>query len=163
MSECGQKQHAAPTYGADVKYVDLKGRVVFVSPGIGGDTFGAFRKKGPWSIQRVCSRYLPMVSCREEAERNLNLYARNKGWCRFATAQETRDLLLRACPAKRTPTLETISTWSDLDRAEAANWAAVWESVRRQKAGDGGKFIVVPPIPTRLVLAVRDLIMEGAK
>lgn len=103
------------------QYLDDKGCTVFVSEGLNGMMFGAFRK-GPYALHRVKSPKLPMVSCRKVAERNLELYARHtKGWMRIPTVEETRDILLLV-RSYEVP-LERISTWSDLERAQVCAWA----------------------------------------
>jgi ribosomal protein L13 len=57
-------------------YRDKTGRVLFVSDGISdGRSWGVFYRKPSGGLKRVVSKYLPMVATRQEAQRNLNLYA----------------------------------------------------------------------------------------
>jgi len=62
-------------------YRDKQGRLLFVSSGIGQNHFGTFYRKSPKlpSIKRFKSPALPMRDTQEEAERDLDRYARLHG------------------------------------------------------------------------------------
>ncbi len=58
------------------KYLCDKGCIIKVSPGItGGTQWMTCRVKPSGSLQRVKSKYLPLRSTREEAQRDLDAYA----------------------------------------------------------------------------------------
>ena len=67
------------------RYVDTKtGRLIFVRSGIGGDTFKAvYQDAGKWggpSAHGVKSPELPWRESPEEAQADLDAYAKKKGW-----------------------------------------------------------------------------------
>lgn len=82
-------------------YEDEKGNEVFISPGIGKTMWGAFRlqqRKSVVALHRVVSPVLPMVECRMEAQRNLDLFARHrKGWTPVRTCRVCGCTERRAC------------------------------------------------------------------
>lgn len=63
---------------ANVNYISKDGRTLFVSAGLGGDTFGTFYRKikGAQGKHRVKSRYLPMRKDRGLAQKDLDDYAK---------------------------------------------------------------------------------------
>ncbi|MTI82608.1 MAG: ParB/RepB/Spo0J family partition protein [Firmicutes bacterium] len=60
-------------------YLDENGQEIFISSGLGQDIFGTFRRKSSGALQRVKSPAMPMVDTREEAEKNLQIWAEQKG------------------------------------------------------------------------------------
>ncbi|APM41363.1 hypothetical protein [Clostridium kluyveri] len=62
-----------------MKYIDKKGKEVFVSQGLGMKEYGSFRKSKAGGLHRVKSPMMPMASSREEAQKNLDLWARKNG------------------------------------------------------------------------------------
>ncbi|MFL0197327.1 hypothetical protein ACJDU8_17430 [Clostridium sp. WILCCON 0269] len=63
----------------EMNYIDKKGNVIFVSAGLGMKEYGSFRRSEAGGLHRVKSPMMPMVSSREEAQENLNLWARKNG------------------------------------------------------------------------------------
>lgn len=61
------------------EYLDDMGRVIMVSQGIGEMWFSCRVKKSK-ALQRVKSKYLPERSTAEEAQDDLNRYAKRMGW-----------------------------------------------------------------------------------
>ena len=60
-------------------YRDAQGRLLFVSDGIsGGEAWGTFYRKPSGALKRY--RGLEMRDEHEEAERDLDTYARLRGW-----------------------------------------------------------------------------------
>lgn len=57
------------------KYIDTKGQEVFISAGLGSNEYGSFRKSKSGGLHRVKSSMMPMVSFKEEAQKNLDLWA----------------------------------------------------------------------------------------
>lgn len=122
------------------KYVDDKDRVVIVSTGIGTSLYGAFRVKPDGrSLKRIISPMLPMVSCREEAQRNLDLYARHNGWTPLPGPEEVANLLLLVM--EDAPSAEQVEIWTQIERIRAAKWAAA----THLRASDN--IVRVPPVP----------------
>lgn len=60
------------------RYLDKKGRVIFVAQGL-GDKFGTFWQSHAGGLHRVKSPAMPMVTTREEAQANLDAYAQARG------------------------------------------------------------------------------------
>ena len=61
------------------------GCAVLVSDGISrGESFGTFKIKASGSLKRVISKDMPMVSTREEAQKNLDRWAEKNGLRREA-------------------------------------------------------------------------------
>lgn len=60
------------------RYLDKKGRVIFVAQGL-GDKFGTFWRSSSGGLHRVKSPAMPMVTTREEAQANLDAYAQARG------------------------------------------------------------------------------------
>lgn len=109
-----------------IQYLDEKGRKVLVGSMLGGRAWGSFRERSSSATRGITwvpvrSPLLPPVECRAKAERNLELYARRKGWRRIPTAEETRDLLLLV-RSYEVP-LSKIETWTDVERAQICAWA----------------------------------------
>lgn len=63
-------------------YLDDQSRPVSVAAGLGGSTWGSFRRQPSGALRRVKSASLPMRSSREEAEADLVAYVGAKGWRR---------------------------------------------------------------------------------
>jgi hypothetical protein len=64
-----------------MQYLDRKGRLLFVSKGIGPDCFGTFyRKRGGGGKHRVKSPALPIRGTRQQAEDDLAWYAMEHDW-----------------------------------------------------------------------------------
>lgn len=65
-------------------YRDEKGNEVFISHAIGKGSWGVFRLhqvRGCLATHPVTASTLPMVECKAQAQRNLDLFAgRRKGW-----------------------------------------------------------------------------------
>ena len=61
-----------------MKYLDKKGNEIFVSTGLGSE-YGTFRKSKNGGLHRAKSPSMPMVSSREEAQENLDAWARKNG------------------------------------------------------------------------------------
>lgn len=55
-------------------YIDKKSNEIFVSTGLGSE-YGTFRKSKNGGLHRVKSSAMPMVSSREEAEKDLKIWA----------------------------------------------------------------------------------------
>ncbi|OPX91824.1 MAG: Chromosome-partitioning protein Spo0J [Pelotomaculum sp. PtaB.Bin104] len=69
-------------------YIDDKGRLLFVSPGIsGGDTWMTCYTKNGKGSHRLKSPVLPLRNTREEAQFDLDMYAKNKGYKLAAEAE----------------------------------------------------------------------------
>ena len=65
----------------DQRYQDGKGALVFVSTGIGNTDWMTDRQKhSQVGTHRICSPSLPLRSSKEEAQKDLDAYARRKGW-----------------------------------------------------------------------------------
>lgn len=60
-------------------FLDNDDKEIFVSTGLGGDTFGSFRRSPTGGLHRVKSPAMPMVATREEAQANLDAWAKKKG------------------------------------------------------------------------------------
>ena len=77
--DCHQ-DHGCDNYTAlsalSLVYLQEDGTEVFVSSGLGGDTYGTFTRRASGSLKRVCSKHMPMVETRDEAQRNLDAWAR---------------------------------------------------------------------------------------
>jgi hypothetical protein len=56
-------------------YKRKDGVILFVSPGIGGDTFATYTRVSVWSKRRYFSRLLPIRATRDQAEYDLRKYA----------------------------------------------------------------------------------------
>ncbi len=54
---------------------DRDGRVIFVHEGLGGTSWGSFRRRASGSLQRVKSPKLPMRCTQDLAQRDLGRYA----------------------------------------------------------------------------------------
>lgn len=61
------------------RYLDENGREIFVSAGIGGEEYGTFWRSHTGGLHRVKSPAMPMVSSRNEAQKNLDAWAEGKG------------------------------------------------------------------------------------
>jgi hypothetical protein len=63
-----------------MNYFDKNGQILFVSQGLGLNEWGTFRKN-PRTMghHRVKSPMMPMVATMEEAQRNLDAYAKKNG------------------------------------------------------------------------------------
>jgi len=62
------------------RYLDKNGRVIFVSTGLGGSEFGTFwETAGGFGKHRVKTQAMPMVTSREEAQKNLDAWAEKNG------------------------------------------------------------------------------------
>lgn len=59
-----------------MNYIDNQGNEVFVSSGLGNDTFGTFRRSATGSIHRVKSPMMPMIESSEKAQSNLDVWAK---------------------------------------------------------------------------------------
>ena len=57
-------------------YKNKHGQILFVSAGIGGDNFATYTKKPGGSLKRFCSPLLPVRTDRNQAEWDLQKYAR---------------------------------------------------------------------------------------
>lgn len=62
-----------------MKYLDKKGKEIFVSEGLGMKEYGSFRKSKSGGLHRVKSPMMPMVSSGEEAQENVDLWAEKNG------------------------------------------------------------------------------------
>lgn len=58
-----------------MNYLDKKGNEIFASAGLGSE-YGTFRKSKNNGLHRVKSPAMPMVSSREAAQKNLDLWAK---------------------------------------------------------------------------------------
>jgi len=74
-------------------YIDDKGRLLFVSPGIsGGETWmTCYTKPGGKGSHRLKSPSLPLRNTREEAQADLDIYARGKGYKLAAEAEPANE------------------------------------------------------------------------
>ena len=64
-----------------VQYIDDMGKVIKVSSGISsGKCWMAFRVKKSGALQRIKSKKLPERKTREEAQKDLDVYAALMGW-----------------------------------------------------------------------------------
>lgn len=54
-------------------------KTIFVHVGLGGKTYGSFRRRHTNSLQRIKSPDMPMVDSREVAQQNLDFWAEKKG------------------------------------------------------------------------------------
>lgn len=66
-------------------YFDDHDRLVLISVGISGNgspaRWASYRRKTPTrSLQRIKSKFLPLRSTPEEAQADLDAYAKRKGW-----------------------------------------------------------------------------------
>lgn len=61
-----------------MNYLDKKGNEIFVSTGL-GSAYGTFRKSKNCGLHRVKSPSMPMTSSKEEAQDNLDLWAKKNG------------------------------------------------------------------------------------
>lgn len=61
-------------------YKDNKGRIVFLSQGIGHIKWGTFYRKPSGALARVKSPFLPMRSTREQAALDLREQAKRRSW-----------------------------------------------------------------------------------
>jgi len=59
---------------------DEKGEDVFVNSGLGGKNYMSFRRSTHGGLHRVKTKYLPERKSFDEAQHDLNLYAKKKGW-----------------------------------------------------------------------------------
>ncbi len=59
-------------------YLDEKGQEIFVSASSGGETFGSFRRSPSGGLHRVKTPAMPMVDTREEAQANLDAWAKKR-------------------------------------------------------------------------------------
>ncbi|MBV4415120.1 hypothetical protein KM792_13755 [Clostridium tyrobutyricum] len=57
-----------------MNYLDKKGNEIFVSTGLGSQ-YGTFRKSKNGGLHRVKSPAMPMISSKDEAQKNLDLWA----------------------------------------------------------------------------------------
>ncbi len=61
-------------------YLDRRGRALFVHCGISqGKSWGTYYRRSEISLQRLVSRHLPLRSTRDEAQRDLDRYAEQRG------------------------------------------------------------------------------------
>lgn len=58
------------------KYLDKQGNEVFVSAGLGLSQYGTFRRSTAGGLHRVKSPMMPMIGSREEAQKNLDIWAK---------------------------------------------------------------------------------------
>lgn len=67
-----------------MKYLDKKGRLLFVSSGLGGDQFMTmYQDQGKWNtsgMHRLKSKELLPRDSKAEAQADLDKYAKKKGW-----------------------------------------------------------------------------------
>lgn len=86
------------------RYVDEKGRLIFVRSGIGGDTFKAvYKEAGKWdnfSAHGVKSPELHWRKTPEEAQADLDAYAGKKGW---KVHVEQLEIITPACEESQCP------------------------------------------------------------
>jgi hypothetical protein len=61
-------------------YKDNKGRILFLSQGIGQTEWGTFYRKPFGSLARVKSPSLPMRPIKEQAAQDLHEQAKRRGW-----------------------------------------------------------------------------------
>gem|GEM_PF-3917795 len=73
----------------DRRYLDEKGREIFISESLSSGTFGAFRQSSSGGLHRVKSPAMPMVDTKEEAQRNLDAWAKEKGLKLVVTIDES--------------------------------------------------------------------------
>jgi len=59
---------------------DENGETVFVSSGLGKRKFMSFRRSASGGLHRVKTKFLPVRNNFDDAQEDLNLYARKKGW-----------------------------------------------------------------------------------
>lgn len=67
-----------------MKYSDSKGRLIFVSSGLGGDQYMTmYKNPDKWTsagMHRLKSKELPLRDTKEEAQADLDALAKKKGW-----------------------------------------------------------------------------------
>lgn len=61
--------------GGYLNYIDKNGKVIFISQGLSANEYGSFRKSESGGLHRVKSPMMPMVNSREQAQKNLDLWA----------------------------------------------------------------------------------------
>jgi hypothetical protein len=59
---------------------DENGEAVFVSSGLGKNNFMSFRRSARGGLHLVKTKFLPVRKNFDEAQTDLNLYAKKKGW-----------------------------------------------------------------------------------
>lgn len=60
------------------KYRDFQGRILFVASGLDGRRFMTVYQKPPGGLRRVATKWLPLRDSREQAQADLDRYARLK-------------------------------------------------------------------------------------
>lgn len=126
------------------KYLDEKGRVLRVFFDPHSDMYGTYYEHpSDTGMVRLRSRLLPMAETDRKAQELLDEYANEKSLQAIPTPEEVRDLLMLV--TTKVPPLDRVESWTDLERAEAARWAAA----THLRASDNP--VRIPPVPNVMI------------
>lgn len=70
------EEYSAKKENVKLNYLDKQGNKIFVSCGLGLKEYGTFRKSNAGGLHRVKSPMMPMVESDEEAQMNLDKWAK---------------------------------------------------------------------------------------